>query len=292
VSQGGGMTDDVRFEFGKNWQEFLRAVDDQRIEAAATSLQEMLNTDRLDGKSFLDAGCGSGLFSLAARRLGASVRCFDFDDRSVGCASELKRRYYPEDPGWIVEKGSVLDAGYLASLGKFDVVYSWGVLHHTGAMWDALGHACDLVGDGGRLCVSIYNDLDYVSCGWLLVKRTYHRLPSFLRPCLVLAVAIWQFAARLATTLAAVVLRLVSLRNPFFPISNWFREGRQRRHRGMHWWHDLVDWVGGYPFEVAKPEAVFNFCRGRGFALTYLTTQGRGHGCNEFVFVKCGAIGR
>lgn len=292
MNESGDMSDDVRFEFGKNWQQFLRMVDDQRIEAAVRSLQEMLNVDRLDGKSFLDAGCGSGLFSLAARRLGASVWSFDLDDQSVACAMELKRRSFPEDPGWIIERASVLDAGYLASLGKFDVVYSWGVLHHTGAMWDALERVCDRVSDGGRLCVSIYNDQDYVSREWLLVKQTYHRLPRWLRPCLVLAVGSWQVAARLAATFAAVLLRLVSLRNPWVPIGNWYREGRQRKRRGMHWWHDLVDWVGGYPFEVAKPEAVFNFFRSRGFTLTYLTTQGRGHGCNEFVFVKRGAIGR
>jgi len=283
------MAGDERFEFGKNWQQFLRIVDDERIEAAIRSLQELLSVDRLDGKSFLDAGCGSGLFSLAARRLGASVRSFDYDDQSVACATELKRRYCPQDSGWIVEKASVLDGGYLSSLGKFDVVYTWGVLHHTGAMWDAIGRVCDLVSDGGRLCVSVYNDQDYISRGWLLVKQSYHRLPSLLRPCLVLAVGGWQVVSRLVTTLVAVGLRLVSLRNPLAPIGNWYREGRRRKHRGMHWWHDLVDWVGGYPFEVATPEAIFNFCHSRGFTLTYLTTQGGGHGCNEFVFVKCGS---
>jgi 2-polyprenyl-6-hydroxyphenyl methylase/3-demethylubiquinone-9 3-methyltransferase len=292
VSQSAGATDEVRFQFGENWRQFLRVVDDERIESAMRSLREMLGADRLDGKSFLDAGCGSGLFSLAARKLGAAVRSFDLDDHSVACAMELKRRYFPDDPAWIVEKASVLDASHLSAIGKFDVVYSWGVLHHTGAMWDALGRVCGLVSEGGHLCVSIYNDQDYVSRAWLLVKQTYHRLPRWLRPCLVLAVGSWQVAARLATTLAAILLRLVSLRNPWVPISNWRQEGRQRRRRGMHWWHDLVDWVGGYPFEVARPEAVFSFCRSRGFALTYLTTQGRGHGCNEFAFVKCGAVGR
>lgn len=286
------MADEARFEFGKNWQRFLRVVDEGRIEAAAGSLRKMLDVERLDGKSFLDAGCGSGLFSLAARRLGASVRSFDFDEQSVACAAELKRRYCPEDSGWIVEKGSVLDGAYLASLGRFDVVYSWGVLHHTGALWDAMGRVCELVGDGGRLCVSIYNDQDYVSRAWSLVKRTYQRLPRWLRPCLVLAVAGWQFTSRVVTTLAAMLLRVMSLRNPLVPVANWCREARARRCRGMHGWHDLVDWVGGYPFEVARPEAVFDFCRDRGFTLVYLTTQGAGHGCNEFVFTKCGASGR
>ncbi len=286
------MSNSARFEFGENWRRFLASVDERRIEAAKRSLREMLGEESLAGKSFLDVGCGSGLFSLAARQLGASVRSFDLDDQSVACANELKRRFCPNDPDWCVEKGSAADPDYLAALGKFDIVYCWGVLHHTGDLWGALEGVCGIVRDGGRLCLAIYNDQGYVSQGWRLIKQAYHRLPRILRPCLVLAVAAWLATARLATTLVAVALRLVTLRNPWVPIGNWMAEVRQARSRGMHWWRDLVDWVGGYPFEVARPEAVFNFCRDRGFSLAYLTTQGGGHGCNEFVFVKRGGLGR
>jgi 2-polyprenyl-6-hydroxyphenyl methylase/3-demethylubiquinone-9 3-methyltransferase len=51
-------------------------------------------------------------------------------------------------------------------------------------------------------------------------------------------------------------------------------------------WRDVVDWVGGYPFEVAKPEAIFKFYQRRGFTMVDLNTCGGGHGCNEFVFVN------
>jgi 2-polyprenyl-3-methyl-5-hydroxy-6-metoxy-1,4-benzoquinol methylase len=283
---GEKMTGQQRFAFGKNWQRFLNVVDDGRIQAAVQSLQEMLGVASLAGKSFLDVGCGSGLFSLAARKLGASVRSFDCDAQCVACVRELKRRYYPQDSDWVIENASVLDEGYLRSLGQFDVVYAWGVLHHTGEMWNAVKGVSDLVNGQGRLCLSIYNDQDYVSRSWRLVKKTYQRLPPVLRPCLVLAVGAAQFAARSATTIIAVGVRLVSLRNPLIPIINWHREARTMKQRGMHWWNDLVDWVGGYPFEVAKPEAVFNFCHSRGFTLVYMTTQGGGHGCNHFTFVK------
>ena len=56
--------------------------------------------------------------------------------------------------------------------------------------------------------------------------------------------------------------------------------------RGMSRWHDVVDWIGGYPFEVASPEAVVDFCRARGFSLLRLKTCGRKMGCNEFVFER------
>lgn len=275
-----------RFEFGQNWRRFLTTLGDDQIKAAAQSLQTTLGVSSLEGQSFLDIGCGSGLFSLAARQLGARVRSFDFDEQSVACARELKQRYFPSDENWRIETGSVLDRGYLASLGKFDVVYSWGVLHHTGAMKQAWEGAAMLVKEHGRLCISIYNDQGYVSRCWLFIKRTYQRLPEALRPGLVLAIGSVQFARRLALTVAAAALRLLSLRDPSTPFKNWFREARQTRERGMHRWRDLVDWVGGYPFEVARPEEVFNFFRSRGFELIYLTTQGGGHGCNEFVFLK------
>ncbi|HWB11296.1 MAG TPA: class I SAM-dependent methyltransferase [Pirellulales bacterium] len=284
------MTEE-RFEFGRNWEQFLTTLDDGQIRAATLSLESTLGANGLAGKSFLDVGCGSGLFSLAARKLGASVRSFDFDPRSVECARRLKERYFPYDDHWQIEAGSVLDGGLLASLGKFDVVYAWGVLHHTGAMRRAWESVASLVSHGGRLCISIYNDQGYVSQVWLMIKRTYQRLPRWMRPGLVAAVAGGLFARRLTISLAASGLRLCSLRNPLTPWINWLRESRGRRQRGMHRWYDLIDWVGGYPFEVARPEEVFNFFRSRGFELIYLTTQGGGHGCNEFVFRRVEAAG-
>ena len=166
-----------RFAFGLNWAAFLETLDEERIGTACRSLQDMLGVTDLRGKSFLDVGSGSGLFSLAARRLGARVYSFDYDPQSVGCTEELRRRYFPSDGDWTVEPGSALDTDYLGRLGKFDIVYSWGVLHHTGAMWDALANVAPLVQEGGTLFIAIYNDQGKTSRRWLAVKRTYNRLP-------------------------------------------------------------------------------------------------------------------
>src|SRR5689334_21947438 len=106
-------TDAVRFEFGENWSRFLECVDDRRIEAAEQSLLEMLGgAEAIRGKSFLDAGSGSGLFSLAAARLGAArVHSFDYDPNSVATTAEMKRRFGPPGAAWTVERGDVLDRG-------------------------------------------------------------------------------------------------------------------------------------------------------------------------------------
>jgi 2-polyprenyl-3-methyl-5-hydroxy-6-metoxy-1,4-benzoquinol methylase len=265
-----------RFEFGENWRRFLATLDDERIRDAQASLKAMLQVSDLEGKTFLDAGSGSGLFSLAARRLGARVTSFDYDPKSVACTRELRRRYFENDDSWRVEEGSVLDTRYLARLGQYDIVYSWGVLHHTGDMWSALNNVASMVKPGGKLFVAIYNDQGGASRRWTSLKRFYNRAPAAVRPAIVAAVAGWWETR-------AIFVRAAQGRNPLA-----FREWRQRKDRGMSAWHDFVDWVGGYPFEVASPDKLFEFVKQRGFSLDKLVTCGSGHGCNEYVFTRSG----
>jgi 2-polyprenyl-6-hydroxyphenyl methylase/3-demethylubiquinone-9 3-methyltransferase len=261
-----------RFEFGKNWVRFLAVLNDDHIEEAKISLKKMLNVESLAGKMFLDVGSGSGLFSLAARMLGATVYSFDYDPQSVECTKELKQRYFAEDKDWIVVRGSVLDKEYLSNLGQYDVVYSWGVLHHTGAMWEALDNITPLVASGGQLFIAIYNNQGRASKRWLTIKKFYNALPPSMRFLILIPCAI-------RLQLPTMIRDLLSGQ----PLLTW-RE--YSKNRGMSPLYDIVDWVGGYPFEVAKPEEIFNFYRDNGFYLQQLKTCAGGLGCNQFVFSR------
>lgn len=268
-----------RFAFGRNWQNYAARLPASAIEQAERSLIVMLGKDAVAGKSFLDIGSGSGIHSLAAYRLGAGrIHSFDYDGDSVACTRAMKRQFAPEAANWTIGSGDVLDGSYLATLGEWDVVYSWGVLHHTGAMWDALANAARRVAPGGALYIALYNDQGALSRWWRAVKRFYVGAPRLVQEILNGA-----FFAVFAGVL--FLADIVRLRNPL------------KRHdgtelRGMTLYTDVVDWIGGYPFEVATPAAVVAFLEERGFEANQLVSVGFRQGCNEFVFRSAGEVVR
>ncbi len=261
-----------RFSFGKNWLRFLQHLTEARILEAEKSLQEKLGVNCLKGKVFLDVGSGSGLFSLAAYRLGATVYSFDYDIDSVNCTRYLQEVYAKYDKRWVVVQGSILDQKFLQQFAPVDILYSWGVLHHTGHMYDAFANVATLVKEEGKLFISIYNDQGGASKRWRWLKECYNN--GFLVTRVLLC--LYTIARNWTITFVKDFYKFGN------PLKTWFQYSKD--NRGMSAWHDVVDWIGGYPFEVAKPEDIFDFFKARGFILEKLKTCAGGIGCNEFVF--------
>jgi SAM-dependent methyltransferase len=256
----------VTFSFGENWQSYQRSMDDESVRGAIADTRAWLADDMVQQRSVLDIGSGSGIHSLAFHRRGAArVESFDYDPKSVEATHALwKAEGAPEN--WRVQHGSILDPEFVAKLGTgFDIVYSWGVLHHTGALWKAVGNALSLVRPGGSCWISLYAKGPHYPRD-LALKQRYNRRGRFGKWLMQR----W-FIGRVMLYRARHGL------NPFA----W----NERKVRGMDTWHDIVDWLGGLPYEVASIDEVVAYAAERGFALRKLATALEGS-CHVFLFSR------
>ena len=262
---------ETHFAFGENWRSFIDTIDEESVTDAERGLAKLFPADELLGKRFLDIGSGSGLSMLAASNLGAAeVVGVDIDSSSVAATTALLTPRLGD--GWSVQVKSVFDIDPAVD-GTFDVVHSWGVLHHTGDMWTAVRKAAAMVYPGGQFALALYRKTPM--CGiWRVEKRFYTSAPPAVQ-----AILRWLFKAAFALAM------LVRGRNPIRYLKGY------RTVRGMDTNHDLHDWLGGYPYESASPQQVAAFLDGMGFTLVRSFTVPQtiglfGSGCDEYVFVR------
>lgn len=272
----------ITFSFGRNWKNYVNNVVNEKVlEEAKLSLLKY-NVD-FKNKVFIDIGCGSGLFSLSALLLGCKeVISLDLDEHSLEATNVLKEKFshmIPANSKWTIFRGNILDENLLKELdGKGDIVYSWGVLHHTGDMWKAIKNATKIVKSGGDFIIAIYNHAP-TSEYWKKVKEVYNNHP-LLQPVLI------GIYGGYIVTGYCLVHRTFNL----------------YKERGMHVFYDVIDWIGGYPYEYACFDEIKDFIEKHGFELTSAPTKlpcGKNQkatilrrikephaGCNEFVFKR------
>ncbi len=257
--------DERQFDFGRNWQDYsLRVLDEGRLADARRSLEELIGAERIRGRRFLDIGSGTGMFAIAASQLGAhEVVGLDINPLCIEVAQGNAFRFCRDTVVPRFAAGSVLDQDRFATLGRFDEVYAWGSLHHTGNMYRAIEIAAGAVAPGGLFVIAIYNR-HFTSRIWRAIKWFYNHLPSFGRRIMAYIFAVVIFLAKLAIT----------WRNPL------------RKRRGMSFMVDVVDWIGGYPYEYASRAEIEPFVTRLGFSLEKFVPAPVPTGCNEFVFCK------
>ncbi len=257
----------ITFSFGKNWNEFVKkGISEEQINTATSHLLKFLGTDNLQDKTFLDIGCGSGLHSLCALLSGAkTVTSFDVDENSITATNEIKK-LTNQTYNWKITKGSILDEKFVNSLPQYDVVYSWGVLHHTGKMWEAIKNCIPLIKNGGIFYLALYTT-DKKSNFWLKIKKRYNNANYFSKKIIEAWYLIRYF----------FLPHILRLKNPIKHIKNY------KKNRGMSFYTDVKDWLGGYPFEHAKIEEVIFFCKKYNLELINLKT---GEANTEYLFVK------
>lgn len=252
-----------RFQFGRNWASYSRLIGEPEIEEAVAGLARLIPASDLAGKTFLDIGSGSGLHAVAAARMGVTrILAIDLDANSTQTTRDTLGRFGKAVP-WSAEVRSVLDMTPGAD-GTFDVVYSWGVLHHTGAMIAAIERAAALVAPSGVFAFALYRRTR-LDGFWVREKRWYIN------------------ASPTAQQLAR------GLYTGGYWIASALTGRKSRMGRGMEYWHDLHDWMGGYPYESILADEVEALMQGLGFVRERVFARPRelglfGSGCDEYVY--------
>lgn len=266
-------TEVMRFGFGANWKSYLaKHLSDERIALAKEQLLGFLGREDLVGMRVLDIGSGSGIHSLAAHLSGArEVVSFDYDPDSVEATRSLHQTLgAPEN--WMVRQGSVLDADFMATLGTFDLVYSWGVLHHTGDVLAALGLAAERVASDGIFFIALYDSDWSVEAPefWYDIKQKYNRA-GWLKKRILEAWYVLCFEMNCNPLRIPVQIK---------KIINY------KKSRGMDYYHDVKDWLGGWPMQYIRLYEVIPRMQQKG--LTLLRSK-LGEANTEYLFSGVGS---
>ena len=261
----------LRYGFGRNWEDYIRKhFSEERVDISRKHMLEFLGLENLNGRSFLDVGCGSGLQSLAAFRAGAGkIFSFDYDIHSVR-ATKMMRKIAGDPKNWQITQGSILDDNFIQGIETADIIYSWGVLHHTGDMWKAMDNTAKLAKKNALLYIALYDydiQVNPTPEFWLDVKKRYN-FSSWLRKRKMEIWYIWRFMLDKKISKLPEVISLAF---------------NYKQSRGMAMYNNLKDWLGGWPMDFAKRADVRDWAERNKLEMLTMKT---GEANTEYLFGK------
>lgn len=264
-----------KFSFWKNWARFLERLNEKKINQAKDYLENFIwGKEKIEGKTVIDFWCWSGLMSLCFYLLWAKkIVSIDIDDNSINCTKYLKEKYCKQTNKWDILKGSILNENFIKSLWKYDIVYSWGVIHHTWNMWKWLDLIWKLVNNNWLLYIAIYNKYEKFPSSklWLKIKKIYANSNFLIRKIMYYLLI-----------MEIIFMRIIKWQNPYKYIKDYYKNS----NRWMDFFRDVEDWVGWYPYEYASIEEIKDFYEKKWYKLINLYDSSAWWWCNEFLFKK------
>ena len=272
-----------QFAFGRNWKQFVERsrLSMRGLMSSVREVRQLFGIPSLEGLKILDLGCGSGLSSLAFRLLGANVVSADVQEESLEAARRMQSIFSPalnpegqEDTSqWSFAKLSALDAWSLAAFQPVDVVYTWGVLHHTGDVWQAIHNAQLPLAEDGLLIVAVYAEEFYDQKDNIINMKKFYRNANVNQ----------QEHLDIAIGITWLKPLLHAGKNPFEILRNFSET------RGMDFWTDVRDWLGGWPTEFVSTSAMLSFAKRTGLRCINVRRNG---GNTEFSFTRPSGVVR
>lgn len=256
------------FSFGQNWLEYNQNwLTEEKLNQAKEHFDKLCGGIDFTNKKFLDVGFGQGLTLFLASQKQAQCQGIDIDPKNITAFEVAKKKLGSVEKNLApiqVQVASILDAQFVTQNHEaFDIVYAWGSLHHTGQMYPALKNCLSLLKPGGYFVCAIYNR-HWSSGTWHWIKKNYNRSPHWLK----------KLAIGLLIPPIFLAKWLVTFKNPL------------KMKRGMSFYYDVIDWVGGYPYEYASAEEMFAFFKKNSLKKIRWQKANVPTGCHEYVFQK------
>ncbi len=234
------------------WTEYI-----PEYEASEKHWLLFYSPEEVKGKTVLDAGCGTGVFSIIFARNGAAkVTGIDISPGSLGTARGLKEKFGLANAEF--QQQDMLHLSFRDA--SFDIVWAWGTVHHTTDPLGAITELIRVLKPGGSLFLAIYKQ---TSVTWIheIIRKTMIRTPRWS----------WNVLAKAGAFMLTPVVFLF--------------KRRQKSRKGEKLSELILDWYFVPIRHYYTPEEIRVFLERKKFRIEkYLAHSGRFNSSSNFIY--------